>query len=164
MRAGYFPCAIAAALLGACSVAPPVVAPRGEASAALAPRSLSAEVVLFSLGLIDSGYRFGGRNPEAGLDCSAMVSHVFERAAGVRLRHSAAEIARRARPVERPALRPGDLVFFNTLDRPFSHIGIFLGDDRFIHAPSSRGRVRIDSLRSGYYAMRFEAARTLFED
>ena len=121
------------------------------------------EVVLYALGLIDTGYRFGGKNPEAGLDCSGMVSFIYGRAAGVKVKGSAADIARNSRPIEPEFLRPGDLVFFNTRNRPFSHVGIYLGDARFVHAPSSNGRVRIDRLNDRYYAQRFEAARTFFD-
>ena len=121
------------------------------------------EVVLYALGLIDTGYRFGGKNPEAGLDCSGMVSFIYGRAAGVKVQGSAADIARNSRPIEPESLRPGDLVFFNTRNRPFSHVGIYLGDARFVHAPSSNGRVRIDRLNDRYYAQRFEAARTFFD-
>lgn len=121
------------------------------------------EVALYAMGLIDTGYRFGGRNPEAGLDCSGMVSYIYGQAAGLRVGGSAADIARQGRPVEPEALRPGDLVFFNTLNRPLSHVGIYIGDSRFIHAPSSNGRVRIDRLGDSYYAQRFDTARTLFD-
>ena len=121
------------------------------------------EVALYALGLIDTGYRFGGKNPEAGLDCSGMVSFIYGRAAGVKVKGSAADIARNSRPIEPEFLRPGDLVFFNTRNRPFSHVGIYLGDARFVHAPSSNGRVRIDRLSDRYYAQRFDAARTFFD-
>ena len=151
------------ALLAACSGPPP----RSEASSGtIAPAAISEkgnEVALYALGLIDTGYRFGGKNPEAGLDCSGMVSYIYSQAAGLSVRGSAADIARSSRPIERDALRPGDLVFFNTRNRPFSHVGIYLGDARFIHAPSSNGRVRIDRLSDSYYAQRFEAARTFFD-
>jgi cell wall-associated NlpC family hydrolase len=94
-----------------------------------------------------------------------MVSYVFERAAGLRLTGSAADIARKGRPVATSAMKPGDLVFFNTLRRSRSHVGIYLGDGRFIHAPSSKGeaRVRTDSLTEGYFASRFEEARSYFD-
>ncbi len=121
------------------------------------------EVVLFALSLVDTGYRFGGKNPQAGLDCSGMVSYVFDRAAGLKMEGNAADMARRGRPVDRAGLRPGDLVFFNTANRPYSHVGIYLGGARFVHAPSSNGRVRIDRLDSAYYAKRFEAARSYFD-
>ena len=119
--------------------------------------------MLFALGLIDTGYRFGGKNPDAGLDCSGMVAYVFNQAAGYRVAGSAADIARLGRPIRREDLRPGDLVFFNTRNAPFSHVGLYIGDDRFIHAPSGNGRVRIDQLNARYYAQRFEAARAYFD-
>ena len=121
------------------------------------------EVVLFALGLIETGYRFGGKNPEAGLDCSGMVSYVYQKSADMRLAGSAADLAGQGKPVPPADLRPGDLVFFNTRNRPYSHVGIYIGEDRFIHAPSSGGKVRTDSLRNGWFAARFEEGRTYFE-
>ena len=118
---------------------------------------------MFALGLIETGYRFGGKNPEAGLDCSGMVSYVFNNAAGIRLSGSAADIARRGRPVDAGELRPGDLVFFNTLNRSHSHVGIYIGDGRFVHAPSGQGKVRTDYLTQGWFAGRFEEARSYFD-
>jgi len=141
------------------SPAPPIATPDSSRSAD--PRS--HEVALFALGLVDTGYRFGGKNPEAGLDCSGMVSYVFENAAGLRLAGSAADIAKRGRPVNGEGLRPGDLVFFNTRNKPRSHVGIYIGDGRFIHAPNSNGKVRTDSLVAGWFATRFEEARTYFD-
>ena len=130
-------------------------------------RPLSSEkgrdVVIFALGLIDTGYRFGGKNPEAGFDCSGMVAYIYGQAAGVKVGGSAADIARHGRPVQRDKLRPGDLVFFNTRGASLSHVGIYIGDDRFVHAPSTRGQVRIDQLAASYYAQRFQTARTYFE-
>ena len=120
-------------------------------------------VVIFALSLIDTGYRFGGKNPEAGFDCSGMVAYIYGQAAGVRVGGSAADIARRGRPGPRANMRPGDLVFFNTRNAAFSHVGIYIGDDRFVHAPSTRGQVRIDRLAASYYAQRFETARAYFE-
>jgi cell wall-associated NlpC family hydrolase len=153
-------------LLAGCGTAPPTrsTVPSGRVGDARLPVSERArEVVLFALGLIETDYRFGGRNPEAGLDCSGMVSYVFNNAAGIRLSGSAADIARRGRPVELAELRPGDLVFFNTLNRPRSHVGIYIGDGRFIHAPASRGKVRTDALTEGWFATRFEEARTYLD-
>ena len=121
------------------------------------------EVTLFALGLIDTGYRFGGKHPDAGLDCSGMVSYIFRQGAGVKVSGSAADIARQGRAVAPASLRPGDLVFFNTRNAPFSHVGVYIGENRFVHAPSGSGRVRIDQLNASYYAQRFEAARTYFD-
>jgi cell wall-associated NlpC family hydrolase len=119
------------------------------------------EVIMVALGLLDTGYQFGGNNPEAGLDCSGLVKYVYKNALQVELPRSAAEMAQATRPVEKDQLKPGDLVFFNTLGRPFSHVGIYLGDGNFIHAPSSKGKVRIESMNSSYFAPRFEGARSL---
>ncbi len=121
------------------------------------------EIVLYALGLLDTGYRFGGKNPEAGLDCSGMVAYVYGQAAGLKVSGSAADIARKGRTIARDDLRPGDLVFFNTLGRAYSHVGIYIGDARFVHAPSTNGRVRVDHLGDRYYAQRFEAARSFFD-
>lgn len=150
---------------------PATVAGQGSASRppARTPAPLShaegkaQDVVLYALGLVETGYRFGGKNPDAGLDCSGMVSHVFDKAAGLKLQGSAAEIARRGRVVPPSSLRPGDLVFFNTLNRPYSHVGIYIGDDRFVHAPNSQGKVRAESLKSGWFAARFEEARSYLD-
>lgn len=121
------------------------------------------EVVLTALGLLDTGYRFGGRNPEAGLDCSGMVSYVFSSAAGLKLGGSAADIARRGRAVSRQEMRPGDLVFFNTRGFAYSHVGIYLGEGRFVHAPSSQGQVRTERLDQGWFASRWHETRTYFD-
>jgi cell wall-associated NlpC family hydrolase len=158
---------ILAAALSVCGTVFPEAArsldPGPTAIAAARQADRGSDVVLFALGLIDTGYRFGGKNPDAGLDCSGMVSYVYDRAAGLRVTGSAADIAEGGRAVEREALKPGDLVFFNTRNQPFSHVGIYLGDSRFVHAPATSGRVRIDRLSDRYYAQRFEAARTFFD-
>jgi cell wall-associated NlpC family hydrolase len=153
-------------VLGACGML--ASAPensRPKSGVATRQAGAAEDVVLFALGLIETRYRFGGKNPEAGLDCSGMVSYVFGEAAGLRLAGSAADIARRGRRVGAAEMKPGDLVFFNTLDRPRSHVGIYIGDGRFVHAPSSNGHawVRTDSLRQGWFASRFEEARTYFD-
>ena len=150
-------------LLAACASKPPPAPPQQPSELPQASSPKGNDVVLFALSLLDTGYRFGGKNPEAGLDCSGMVSYIYGRAAGLRISGSAADIARRGRPVERAGLRPGDLVFFNTRNAAFSHVGVYIGDDRFIHAPSSNGRVRIDQLGARYFAQRFETARSYFD-
>jgi cell wall-associated NlpC family hydrolase len=156
---------VLALVLAACATppAPPVSAVREPRTAQAGGSEKGSEVTLFALGLIDTGYRFGGKNPQAGLDCSGMVSYIFQQGAGLKVSGSAADIARLGRPVGRDSLRPGDLVFFNTRNASFSHVGVYIGDNRFVHAPSGSGRVRIDELGSRYYAQRFEAARTYFD-
>ena len=102
-------------LLAACSNTPITKVGVGEAAHSLAAREKANEVVLFSLGLINTGYRFGGKNPEAGLDCSGMVSYVFDQSASLKLQGSAADIAKRGRAVDIAYIQPGDLVFFLSL-------------------------------------------------
>ena len=159
-------------VLNACGVLPfgaqspaPVVsrAGGGGANGAAAINDKANDVVLFALGLVETGYLFGGKNPEAGLDCSGMVSYVYQKSVDMRLAGSAADLARQGRPVPAEQLRPGDLVFFNTRNKSYSHVGIYIGDARFVHAPSSRGKVRTESLRNGWFAARFEEGRTYFE-
>lgn len=121
-----------------------------------------AEVVLTAMALLESRYQYGGVHPVKGFDCSGLVAYVFENAVKQPLPHNTAEIAGLSRQISKKQLKAGDFVFFNTLNRPFSHMGIYIGDGRFINAPSTGGQVRIDSLKNPYYAKRFESARTLF--
>lgn len=127
---------------------------------ATAPSDANAmEVVLYALGLLNINYRWGGANPESGLDCSGMVSYIYKQATGVVLPHNAAAMAQLGKEVDRQELSPGDLVFFNTRNKPFSHVGIYIGEDRFVHAPKTNSYIQVSSLKSGYFASRFEAAR-----
>jgi cell wall-associated NlpC family hydrolase len=156
---------LAVTLMAACGgpSSRPLVPEKPPTQASRASNEKGVEVALYALGLVDTGYRYGGKNPEAGLDCSGMVSHIYQNTVGLKISGSAADIARQSRPVDRQELRPGDLVFFKTSHRSFSHVGIYIGDARFVHAPSSNGKVRIDRLDDRYYAQRYEAARTLFD-
>lgn len=121
------------------------------------------DIVLFAMGLLDTRYRWGGRGPATGFDCSGLVSHVFKEAVGVRVQGSSADLAQQARPVSNEHLLPGDLVFFNTLGAPHSHVGVYVGDGRFVHASNPRTGVRIDQLSNRYYAQRFEGAGSLLD-
>jgi len=129
----------------------------------LPPTAQGQEVTIMAVNLIDTGYQFGGKNPQAGLDCSGMVSWLYGQAAEYRLKGSARDMASRGRQITPGAIRPGDLVFFNTRGFSYSHVGIYIGDQRFIHAPNSKGKVRIDRLDQGWFATRFEEARSYFD-
>src|ERR1700689_2972791 len=96
-------------------------------------------IVFHALALMGVGYKRGGKAPATGLDCSGLVRYVFHQAQGVELPNTSHELARLGESVGRDALQPGDLVFYNTLRRAFSHVGIYLGENRFIHAPSTGG-------------------------
>ena len=115
------------------------------------------------MGLLDTRYRWGGRGPATGFDCSGLVSHVFLEAAGLRVQGSSADLGRQARPVPHEQLMPGDLLFFNTLGARHSHVGVYVGNGRFVHASNPRTGVRIDQLSNRYYAQRFEGAGSLLD-
>ncbi|MBV8048292.1 MAG: C40 family peptidase [Paludibacterium sp.] len=157
-------------LLAACSSPPPLKQRPWSQSGRQQQYDLShlqadgagREILMYTLSLLDVGYQFGGSNPAAGLDCSGMVSYIYLNAVGVRLPHNAAQIANLARPIDAAELRVGDLVFFNTLNRPFSHMGIYIGDGKFVHAPHTNSVIRIDRLDNRYFAAHFEGGRTLF--
>jgi len=117
------------------------------------------DLSVFALGLIGVDYKYGGTSPETGLDCSGLVRYVFQQVTGVTLPRTAKELSRVGDQVARGDLKPGDLVFFNTMRRTFSHVGIYIGEDRFIHAPKPGGEVRIDDMRQAYWAHRFTGAR-----
>jgi cell wall-associated NlpC family hydrolase len=111
---------------------------------------------------LGANYRYGGSSPETGFDCSGLVTHVFERAWGLILPRSALEQAAIGKPVRRlKELEPGDLVFYNTRNSPYSHVGIYVGDGRFVHAPRPGKRVRAESVDSPYWRSRFNGARRL---
>ena len=123
--------------------------------------SRASELAFNALGLIGIRYKMGGNTPENGLDCSGMVRYVFKQAWGASLPRTAEEISRVGENVDSTNLQPGDLVFYNTLRRGFSHVGIYLGDNKFIHSPSAGGQVRIESMELTYWKNRFNGARRI---
>ncbi|WP_084199458.1 C40 family peptidase [Noviherbaspirillum autotrophicum] len=119
------------------------------------------EVTARALALVGSKYRFGGTSPGRGFDCSGLVDYVFHNTVAQELPRTAAEISRVGAKVDIDQLRPGDLVFFNTLRRAFSHVGIYLGGNKFIHAPRSGAKVRVEALDLAYWKKRFNGARRI---
>jgi cell wall-associated NlpC family hydrolase len=120
------------------------------------------DVVMYALSLNGASYKFGGESPETGFDCSGFVSYVFRNAAGLSLPHNALAISRAGEKITLANLQPGDLVFFKTLRKAFSHVGIYLGDNRFIHSSSaSSGSVMISDMTEQYWATRFTGARRI---
>ena len=117
--------------------------------------------VLQALSAVGTKYRYGGNAPETGFDCSGLVTHVFQQAWGLELPRRTQEQRRVGRSVKLKDLQAGDLVFYNTRNRPYSHVGIYLGEGRFVHAPRSGARVRVESLHSRYWRARFNGARRL---
>jgi cell wall-associated NlpC family hydrolase len=116
-----------------------------------------------ALGLIGIRYKYGGNTPESGLDCSGLVRYVFKQTWGADLPRTAEEISRVGTKVDSHDLRPGDLVFYNTLRRGFSHVGIYLGDNKFIHSPSAGSAIRVESMDLAYWKKRFNGARRISE-
>jgi cell wall-associated NlpC family hydrolase len=106
-------------------------------------------------------YRYGGRSPETGFDCSGLITHIFERAWGMLLPPGTEALSKVGVAVKRKELEPGDLVFYNTRNRPYSHVGIYLGQGRFLHAPRPGAYVRVESLQTPYWRERFDGARRL---
>lgn len=152
-------CAAAVALLSALGCAA-VHAPSGADRGTV----VGADVALRALSHVGVPYRYGGDDPRLGFDCSGLVRYVFRDALGLELPRRSEEIGRAGRAVEGARLQPGDLVFFDTLGRAFSHVGIYVGDGRFVHAPARRGQVRVDGLDDPYWAARFNGARRLARD
>jgi cell wall-associated NlpC family hydrolase len=120
------------------------------------------DVTLFALSLVGIDYRYGGATPAHGLDCSGLIHYVFQEATGVVLPRTSRELSRIGKSIRAGDLEPGDLVFFNTRHAAFSHVGIYLGDDRFIHAPSRGGEVNVATLSARYWQQRYSGARRLF--
>ncbi|MCZ7563852.1 MAG: C40 family peptidase [Burkholderiales bacterium] len=121
----------------------------------------TSEVALHALSALGAPYAEGGRSPETGFDCSGLVAYAYWRASRLALPRTTLELSRIGRHVAAPDLQPGDLLFFDTQRRAYSHVGIYLGEQRFIHAPSAGGAVRIDDLRLDYWLRRFNGARRL---
>lgn len=119
------------------------------------------DVAIYALGMIGVNYRYGGNTPESGLDCSGLVRYVFREVTGVTLPRTTREMSGLGTRIGLDELTPGDLVFFDTRQFQFSHVGIYLGDNRFIHAPSRGGEVEIARLSESYWQRRFNGARRL---
>jgi len=109
--------------------------------------------------MIGIRYLWGGNTPEEGLDCSGFVRYVYERAAGILLPRLSAQISRKGKPVARTDLHPGDLVFFNTPRGAATHVGIYVGEHQFIHAPRTGAFIRVESMKSAYWTSRYYGAR-----
>jgi cell wall-associated NlpC family hydrolase len=159
----------AALLLAGCSSSPVRNPAPSGGPAASRPRpsgpynSARNDVAMVALSLLDTPYAWGGRGPATGFDCSGLVAHVLREGGGLRVRGSAADLGRLSRPIDRADLLPGDLVFFNTLGARHSHVGVYVGDGRFVHASNPRTGVRIDEMSNRYYAQRFEGAHSLLD-
>jgi cell wall-associated NlpC family hydrolase len=124
----------------------------------------AGDVVVGALNMIGVRYRWGGDSPDSGLDCSGFVRYVFQDTLGLALPRRAEEMSRVGEKVRISDLKPGDLVFFNTMRRTFSHVGIYIGDNKFVHSPSTGSTIRVDDLDDRYWEKRFTGARRVETD
>jgi cell wall-associated NlpC family hydrolase len=122
---------------------------------------MASELVLSAMNFLGVPYKRGGNSAESGFDCSGFTRHVFENSVGLILPRRAIEQANSPDliPVQTSELKPGDLVFFNTLRHTFSHVGIYIGDNKFIHSPRAGGQVRVEDMRQAYWQQRYDGAR-----
>lgn len=111
--------------------------------------------------LIGVRYRWGGNSPQSGLDCSGFVRYVFNDTFGFLLPRKSAQMSKVGLEIGKDELRPGDLVFFNTMRHAFSHVGIYVGNNKFIHAPSKGKSIRVDDMTKVYWEKRYNGARRL---
>ncbi|PQA82961.1 hypothetical protein C5F52_12695 [Limnohabitans sp. TS-CS-82] len=165
------------ALLILCCVASAHAAPSNNAAddieRYLAERGISAQLdqvrqsvgdtasnlVFDAMGFLGVPYRRGGTNANTGFDCSGFVRSMFEQSVGKVLPRRASEQAAATEKIDKQDLKPGDLVFFNTMRQTFSHVGIYVGDNKFIHSPKPGQQVRVDDMRQAYWERRFTGAR-----
>ena len=161
---------LACALLGACSIAPVEYTNMLDDDEKYSPfanyfviddPNHHKEIVVKAIALVGTEYRWGGSHPNSGLDCSGLVTYVVEQTSRRSLPHHAATIALMTRPIKLKELAPGDLVFFNTMKRRHSHMGVYIGNNRFVHAPAPGQKVRIDSLKTRYYIEHLDGVHTL---
>lgn len=119
------------------------------------------DISIAAVGLVDIPYRYGGNTPRGGFDCSGLIVYVYNKAAGIKLPRTIQAMSTVGRSVDNQPPAPGDLVFFNTTGEKYSHAGIYVGQGRFVHAPSTGGTVRLEYITSPYWAAKFTEARRI---
>ena len=119
----------------------------------------AADLVLNAMGFLGVPYRRGGNSADTGFDCSGFVRAIYQQTIGLALPRRATEQAAATQTIDRDDLQPGDLVFFNTMRQAFSHVGIYVGEGKFIHSPKPGAQVRVEDMGIGYWARRFDGAR-----
>ena len=124
----------------------------------------TSELVVNAMGFLGVPYRRGGNSGETGFDCSGFVRAMYEQTVGLILPRRANEQAAATQKIDRQDLQPGDLVFFNTMRHAFSHVGIYVGDNKFIHSPKPGAQVRVEDMSVGYWKTRFDGARRVLAE
>ncbi len=121
------------------------------------------DLAIYAMSLYDTPYQYGGKTRTNGFDCSGFVQYVFQNSIGLQLPRTSAEMSRVGVPLESWQLKPGDLVFFNTTRSPNSHVGIFIGENRFLHAPKTGKAIMLTRLDDQYWRSRFNGARRIVD-
>ena len=151
-----------ALLAASCSAPQPKPAPMHYPPPARTGAAGPNDILFRAIGLVGTPYHWGGTTPESGFDCSGLVVYVFLDVAGLSLPRTVQEIGALDTPaVNRDALLPGDLIFFDTEGRHLSHIGIYVGAGRFVHAPNEGGTVRLDRLDNRYWDAHYASAKRI---
>lgn len=119
------------------------------------------DLAIYAMSLAETPYQYGGNSPETGFDCSGFVNHVFLKSLGWKLPRTSLEMSQVGEPLKEDQLHPGDLVFFNTQQQPYSHVGIYVGESRFVHAPKTGKAIVIASMRESYWQNRYNGARRI---
>ncbi|SFB73203.1 Cell wall-associated hydrolase, NlpC family [Polaromonas sp. OV174] len=145
-------------MLAACSTAPVPAPPRGAPAYSRLSPDQASDIAIHALGLVGTPYRYGGNTPDSGFDCSGLIGYVYSRRAGMAPPRTVAQLGGFGQAIAPDELRTGDLVIFGT-DRNPTHAGIYVGEGRFVHAPSTGGTVRMDQLASGYWSKQRTAFR-----
>lgn len=149
-------------LLGGCSTAPSVrIGPASIANkdvSSSVSQEQADDITIYAVGLVGTPYRYGGNTPDSGFDCSGLIGHVYQSRAGVAPPRTVSRLQSWGQPVASDSIRSGDLVLFAQNDVA-THAGIYVGDGRFVHAPSTGGEVRLDRLSSKYWSSRLLAFR-----
>lgn len=130
-----------------------------QQAARTGPIDKASEMLMYALSLVGVNYKYGGKSPETGLDCSGFVSYVYRQAAGLVLPHNAKAISMFGQKITISELQPGDLVFYNTMRHAYSHVGIYLGDNKFVHASVTGRGVEVVDMTENYWVKRFNGAR-----
>lgn len=121
----------------------------------------SNELVMYAMSLADTPYRYGGDTVGAGFDCSGYVRHVYAHVLDLELPRTSKQISRVGTPLRPAELRPGDLVFYDTQRSPYSHVGLYIGDGKFVHSPKSGDRIRVERMEFDYWKTRYNGARRI---
>jgi len=119
------------------------------------------ELVIYAMSLAETPYHFGGNSTNSGFDCSGFVGHVFRHELNLSLPRTSKGISHVGEPLNQSELRSGDLVFYNTLRDPFSHVGIYIGEGKFVHSPKSGDRIRVEQMQMSYWRTRYNGARRI---